>query len=70
MRAKFIGRDGSCGLEHGRVYDVLLQESNKRMFVYMYWIDIHDDELASCPYQSMDTLLNNWEFVEEWNGRK
>lgn len=65
MRARFIGRDGSRGLKHGKVYDVLLQESNRRKFIYMHWIDIHSDEPENCPYQNMEALLTNWEFVEE-----
>ena len=63
--SNFIDKDESRELKCDKVFDVLLQESNRRKFVYMHWIDIHSDEPKSCPYQSMDALLNNWEFVEE-----
>lgn len=58
---RFIGKDGSMGLKHGKTY---------RCKVYTYeglicvswkrkWLA---DEM--CPYRSLEALTDNWETVE------
>lgn len=53
MFCKFVGKDGSMGLKHGRVYDCILTE--KHGYYWMIW-----DE-GECPYYTMQSLRRNWE---------
>lgn len=48
MIARFIGKDWSMGLRHGRLYDISIEgkEGSDNWF---------------CPYSSFRTLTKNWD---------
>lgn len=57
MELKFIGTDGSMGLEHGKVYDVNIQ--SKKGFI---WVEVKNGIFKKwkCPYESPQSLSANW----------
>lgn len=61
MRGKFIGND-SMGFKHGITYnlksDIKTVPSVKEPCICLY--DINSQ--AWCPYQNLETLLENWIF--------
>lgn len=58
MRLKFIGEDGSLGLEHGKVYNVSLKTYGKFLLAI---IDVGWFYSVRCPYGSMKAFAKNWE---------
>lgn len=58
MILKFIGKDGSMGLKHGKNYSVLVKSNEK--FICVYWTDKYGKQVV-CPYSSPQTLALNWE---------
>ena len=55
MIAKFIGKDWSMGLRHGKLYDISIEskEGSDMIIVRMgNWF---------CPYSSFRTLTKNWD---------
>ena len=54
MIAKFIGQDGSLGFRTGRKYIINIERDNN-------WIWVKELFGRICPYQSMNTLKNNWD---------
>jgi hypothetical protein len=52
MYLKFVGKDGSMGLTHGKVYNVKI-ESDRR-YIWVYWGD------KRCPYSSPQSFADNW----------
>lgn len=54
MIAKIIGQDGSLGFRTGRKYIINIERDNN-------WIWVKELFGRSCPYQSMNTLKNNWD---------
>ena len=61
MRLKFIGTDGSMGLEYGKVYDCQIESIAP--YVYVTWIDWERAVQVRCPYSSLRALLANWEEI-------
>lgn len=59
--ARFIGKDGSCNLEHGKIYPIEIVDNrdnpharfNFRVFVYGLGI----------PYDTMDGITKNWKIL-------
>jgi hypothetical protein len=58
MKLKFIGKDGSMGFKHGKVYDVRLTSNT-------IWIWVHTDVGLYCPYSSPQAFADNWASVKE-----
>lgn len=52
IRLKFIGKDGSMGLDHGRNYLVSVYNKGKYIWVDWFW--------RACPYSSPQTFAENW----------
>ena len=61
MKLRFIGKDGSMNLKHGRVYEIvrIITIAN---YIYVMWKD--DGYLCSCPYSSLSALCANWSDVK------
>lgn len=55
MKLKFIGKDGSMGLEHGKVYFVQIYTDRGK--IYVAW----GTGSCRCPYNSPQALAANWE---------
>lgn len=55
VRAKYMGLDGSCGFNKGKVYD---------LNVINMHIETIDGKLR-CPYQSLQAFFVNWEVVND-----
>lgn len=58
MIKKFIGEDGSLGLEKNAVYEVFLNKdiNNK----YMAFIKLNKNKIIYCPYSSIKMFNKNW----------
>lgn len=59
MNLKFIGTDGSMGLKHGEVYDILIDPNYKFDGIIIKWIGA-DANLHTCPYSSPAAFAANW----------
>ena len=55
LQMRFIGKDGSMGLEHGSVHWVRIYNNSR--YIFVVW------ENNGCPYSSLRTLTQNWENV-------
>lgn len=62
MTLKFIGCDGSMGLEHGQVYEVELSTHNG-----LFWVRwklrenlFGRDVPTRCAYRSIKSFAKNW----------
>ena len=67
MMLRFIGEDGSLGLEHGEVYEVKVFSREK--WIWVSWkpcppFPTSGEPHNSCPYSSPLAFANNWESVE------
>lgn len=62
MKARFIGEDGSMGLKHGNVYEIVLFDYNGQPVVSWKYTKNYKE---SCPYSDFKKLAENWETVEE-----
>lgn len=60
MKLKFIGKDGSMGLEHGNTYEVEL--TSTKLYIVLVWKANH--EIFKCPYSSLADLVENWSDTE------
>lgn len=63
MKLKFIGKDGSCGLRHGEVYEVGIYCLPSEKSIRVIWIV--GDRMKTCPYSSHAAFAENWEHVKE-----
>ena len=65
IKAKFIGnkdKKDSCGFTYGKVYDIRskVQSIGKNDS----YICIYDSNSRNwCPYDSVESILNNWKFL-------
>ena len=59
MQLRFIGKDKSLGLEHGKIYDVEINARYELVWATITW----DHRYLSCPYSSIRALLDNWEEI-------
>jgi hypothetical protein len=66
MKLKFIGKDGSLGLQHGKTYNVTLKTLGGLVIATIKtgWIS---DTL--CPYGSMKAFAANWELDDKHGER-
>lgn len=58
MYLKFIGTDGSMGLEFGKIYKVKIRSIDE--YIWVEWEDGH------CSYSSPQTLACNWQSVSRF----
>ena len=59
MLLRFIGRNGSMGLTHGKNYNVSIRNSNDNRYIYVEWMN--KNEKYGCPYSSPQSFAANWE---------
>lgn len=57
MKLRFIGADGSMGLQHGRIYEVAF-DSTENYIVLKIKTGLFSDVI--CPYGSPQALAKNW----------
>ena len=59
MKLRFIGKDGSMNLKHGRVYEIvrIITVAN---YIYVMWKDGPGVSTRCCPYSSLSALCANW----------
>lgn len=70
MKARFIGEDGSMGLKHGNVYEIVLYDIGGQPIVSWTYTKMSKFGMPlyykkSCPYSDFKKLAENWETVEE-----
>ena len=58
MKLRFIGADGSLGLQHGKKYEVTLKTFNQYVVAIIKTGWLSD---TICPYGSMQAFAKNWE---------
>lgn len=56
MYLKFVGKDGSMGLKHGKFYNTKI--FSKDNFIYVQWLDYKGT--SCCPYESPQSFAANW----------
>ena len=59
MILKFIGKDGSMGLKHGKNYMVSIHTSLDGKYICVQWQG--KDKPCVCPYSSPQSFAANWE---------
>ena len=52
MKLRFVGKNGSMGLVHGKVYDVTIE--TKYSHIVVSWCG------NFCPYSTITSLADNW----------
>ena len=65
MKLRFIGKDGSMNLKHGRAYEIISLEAVtffNNYYIRVMWKD--GEYLCSCPYSSLSALCANWSDVK------
>ena len=63
MYMRFIGKNGSMGLKHGKVYKTKIHSFNN--FIFVSWSDGWCSD--RCPYESPQSLAANWEMYKLGN---
>ncbi len=58
MIYKFIGKDGSMGLEKGKKYNIIFNKQDNNIFAY---IEIEPYKTIVCPYNNTGLFFSNWE---------
>lgn len=62
MKLKFIGKDGSMGLENGKTYTVDI--TTTKDYVWISATKGIFKPIISCPYSCMQALAQNWELPD------
>lgn len=67
MYLRFIDKQGSMRLDHGRVYDVIIKTKGEYIYVIIPTFEFRDKVFRrwECPYSSPQTLSENWETVNK-----
>lgn len=62
MLLKFIGADGSMGLQHGKIYNADVRTEGKYIWVTIFYYEVREKVYKKwqCPYSSPQTLSENW----------
>lgn len=68
MFARFIGEDGSMGLVHGNVYEIVLYDFKEKAVVLWVYEKISKSGIpvyykGACTYSDFKKLAENWEIV-------
>lgn len=58
MKLRFIGTDGSLGLQHGKKYEITLKTFDQYVVAIIKTGWLSD---TICPYGSMQAFAKNWE---------
>lgn len=58
IRARFIGRDGSCGFKKGMAYDLWMFQDNGKFI-----ISLRNWKAMAIPYDTMNAIKKNWEAI-------
>lgn len=61
MKLKFIGKDGSMGLVHGKSYKVFLRSVGKYLIAYISKGLFNE---IACPYGSVQAFAANWKLED------
>ena len=59
--ATFIGKDGSCGLVHGKSYIIRIVDNRKKLLgndPFNFRVIVND---ISIPYDTMNGIKSNWQ---------
>ena len=56
--ARFIGKDGSCGLERMKVYRIEIVENPSARFRFRVFVNG-----LGIPYDTMNAIKKNWQFI-------
>ena len=61
MYLKFVGKDKSMGLSHGKTYNVRVKTKNNYI-----WVEIPNILFGSwkCPYSSPQSFAANWQLKD------
>lgn len=62
MKLKFIGKDGSMGLENGKTYTVDI--TTTKDYVWVSATQGIFKPIITCPYSCMKLLARNWELPD------
>lgn len=64
--AKFVGADGSMGLEHGKRYRLDIDSvGGLTALINNVQIVVHIIGVTSVPYKNISTFLNNWDEISD-----
>lgn len=58
MKLRFIGADGSMGLEHGEVKTIAITTSKYKDHIAVFWYK--NGEVHECIYKSLSSMCKNW----------
>lgn len=58
IRARFVGRDGSCGFRNGRIYELWLSKKDGK-----YFISRRNFSATAIPYDTAEAVAKNWEIL-------
>ena len=58
-RARFIGKNGSCGLKRMKIYYIEVVENRNSQYRYRVYVDDF-----GIPYDTAAAINKNWEFLE------
>ena len=58
IRARFIGRDGSCGFRKGKTYELWFSEKGGK-----YYISRRNFSATAIPYDTVEALKKNWQLI-------
>ena len=65
FKAMFIGKDGSMGFKHGAIYIIETHLKSTSFFSKKAWIWVRDIQSGNqCPYESLESMLVNWELLD------
>ena len=59
VRARFIGRDGSCGFNATHIYDLWMTKAHGKIY-----ISRRDLDAMAIPYDTETAFRKNWEVIE------
>ena len=61
--ATFIGKDGSCGLVHGKMYTIQIIDNRGKLFGNdPFGFRVVVDDRIGIPYDTMNGIKKNWDF--------
>lgn len=63
MKLRFIGQNGSMGLQHCRTYDVKLETFYGNLVVRIKTGLFSE---VRCPYESLEAFAKNWDLDVMW----
>lgn len=58
IKAKFLGKDGSCGFRNGQVYLLWIVQDRGKIYISRRSMDA-----MAIPYDTMSAVKKNWELI-------